>query len=192
VQVVIIPVYNTADQLTQLNNIAAQIKTDLENAGISVKYDNSDTNKPGWKFAEYELKGVSVRLVLGPRDLENGTIEVARRDTLEKFSIKNENTGKQIEKLLEDIQQNIYNKALTYRENNTRNASTWTEFTDIIENKGGFISAFWDGTVETENKIKEETKATIRCIPINYGIENGKCVYSGKPSVNKAIFARAY
>ncbi len=192
VQVVIIPIYKTEDQLSRLNHEAEKIKKELEAAGITVKYDNRDTNKPGWKFAEYELKGVPVRLALGPRDIENGTIEVARRDTLEKFTIKNEKVSKQITQLLEDIQQNIYNKALTFRNRNTHDASTWEEFTDLIENKGGFVYAFWDGTVETENKIKDETKATIRCIPLNSTVEEGKCVYSGKPAAGKAIFARAY
>jgi len=192
VQVVIIPIYKTEDQLSRLNHEAEKIKKELEAAGITVKYDNRDTNKPGWKFAEYELKGVPVRLALGPRDIENDTIEVARRDTLEKFTIKNEKVSKQITQLLEDIQQNIYNKALTFRNRNTHDASTWEEFTDLIENKGGFVYAFWDGTVETENKIKDETKATIRCIPLNSTVEEGKCVYSGKPAAGKAIFARAY
>jgi len=192
VQVVIVPIYKTGDQLKKIDVAAEKIMKELQNAGITVKYDNRDTNTPGWKFAEYELKGIPVRLAVGPRDLEKGTVEVARRDTLEKFSISNENTGSKIENLLKEIQQNIYEKANRYKQDNTHNAASWDEFVDLIENKGGFVSAYWDGTVETENKIKEETKATIRCIPENSFMQKGNCIYTGKPADGKAIFARAY
>jgi prolyl-tRNA synthetase len=192
IQVVIIPIYKNDEQLSSINKIVEDIKKDLELKGISVKYDNRDTQKPGWKFAEYELKGVPVRLAIGSRDLENGTIEITRRDTLEKSTIKRENITDIVSQLLENIQTSIYNRALDFREANTRDVSTWNEFIDVIENKGGFISAFWDGTVETELKIKDETKATIRCIPIQPETIKGKCVYSGKPAEYKVLFARAY
>ncbi len=192
IQVVIIPIYNKSEQLTAINSIAENIKKDLEHKGITVKYDNRDTHKPGWKFAEYELKGIPVRLAIGGRDLENDTIEVVRRDTLEKITIQRDNISEVVIGLLDQIQANIYKKALSFREANTREASTWEEFIEIIENKGGFVSAFWDGTVETEIKIKDETKATIRCIPLNAKEETGKCIYSGKPASSKVLFARAY
>ncbi len=193
IQVVIIPIYTNNSQLEQINTVANKIKTEIESLGISVKYDNRETHKPGWKFNEYELKGVPVRLAIGPRDLENGTIEIARRDTLEKSTLNLGNVSIYVKDLLEDIQSNIFQKALSFRDENTRNADTWTEFTDLIENKPGFISAFWDGTVETETRIKEETKATIRCLPLANNKETiGNCVYSGKPANIKALFARAY
>ena len=171
---------------------ALKIKSDLESRGLTVKYDDRDTHKPGWKFAEYELKGFPIRLALGPRDIENGTIELARRDTLEKQVLTLENIGSEVVKTLEDIQQNIYQKALNFRKENTYYANDWEEFRDIIENKGGFVYAHWDGTSETESKIKDKTKATIRCIPLDDDKENGKCIYSGKPSVRRVIFAKAY
>ena len=192
IQVVIIPIFKSQDNLIQLDEVALRIKAELENIGISVKYDNRDTHKPGWKFAEYELKGVPVRLAIGPRDIENGTIELVRRDTLEKSIMNIENIVNDVKGILTEIQDSIYRKALAFREENIREASDWNEFTKIIDQKGGFISAFWDGTTETENKIKEETKATIRCIPLNNVQEKGICIYSGKPAVTKAIFARAY
>ena len=192
IQVVIVPIYNKSEQLAAINTIAENIKKDLEAKGITVKYDNRDTHKPGWKFAEYELKGIPVRLAIGGRDLENGTIEVVRRDTLEKVTIPRNNITGVVMDLMDKIQANIYKKALNFREANTREASNWEEFVEIIENKGGFVSAFWDGTVETEIKIKDETKATIRIIPLNAKEEEGKCIYSGKPSRLKVLFARAY
>ena len=155
-------------------------------------FDDRDTHKPGWKFAEYELKGVPVRLAFGARDMENDTIEIARRDTLEKQTISQENIVETVKQLLEDIQENIYQKALKLREQKTYAVDTWEEFTDIIENKGGFVYAHWDGTTETENKIKEATKATIRCIPVNNPLENGTCIFSGKPSNQRVLFAKAY
>ena len=192
IQVVIVPIYKNADQIASISEVAVKLKAELEALGISVKYDDRDTHKPGWKFAEYELKGVPVRLALGPRDIENGTVELARRDTLEKSVVSQEGIGKRAEALLTEIQANIYRKALEFRENSTREAASWEEFTDIIENKGGFVSAFWDGTPETEEKIKQETKATIRCIPLDAGNEKGNCIYTGKPSTIKALFAKAY
>ena len=192
IQVVIIPIYKNEDQLGKLNETAENIKKDLEKIGISVKYDNRDNNTPGWKFADYELKGVPVRLAIGPRDLENKTIEVARRDTLQKETIPLERLIDHIPGLLDEIQKNIYNKALNFRKENTRYVDNWNEFIEILDNQGGFIMAHWDGTTETEEKIKEETKATIRCIPIDSPDEKGKCIYSGKPSDRRVLFARSY
>ena len=192
IQVVIVPIYKGQDQLDKLNEKANQIKTNLEAKGISVKYDNRDTHKPGWKFAEYELKGVPVRIAIGPRDLENNTLEVARRDTLEKELYSQDGIENKLEDLLQEIQSNIYQKALKFREENTFKVDTYDDFKDILENKGGFILAHWDGTSETEQKIKEETKATIRVIPFDAETEDGKCIYSGKPSKKRVLFAKAY
>jgi prolyl-tRNA synthetase len=192
IQVVIIPIYKNADQLITLSETAKEIKTVLEALGISVKYDDRDNNKPGWKFADYELKGVPVRLALGPRDLENKTVEVARRDNLSKETIPIEAIKIHIPKLLEEIQNNIYDKALKFRKENTSYVDKWDEFLRILDNQGGFIMAHWDGTAETEERIKEETKATIRCIPLDSPEEEGKCVYSGKLSKRRVLFARSY
>jgi prolyl-tRNA synthetase len=157
-----------------------------------VKYDNSDNKKPGWKFAEYELKGVPVRIAIGPRDLENGTVEVARRDTLEKQVVSMDGIDLFIQQLLNDIQENIYNKALVFRNEMITPVETYEEFKEVLQKKGGFISAHWDGTPETEQKIKDETKATIRCIPFDQVQEEGKCMYSGKPSIGRVLFALSY
>ncbi|MFU8843539.1 MAG: proline--tRNA ligase [Bacteroidales bacterium] len=192
VQVVIVPIYKKIEQLADISKVAMDIKAKLEKAGVRVKYDDRDTFKPGWKFAEYEFKGVPVRLALGPRDLENNTVEVARRDTLEKETLQIESIEIKIKNLLEQVQKKLYQKALSFRENNTHVVNSWDEFVDTIENKGGFVLAHWDGTVETEEKIKEETKATIRTIPINTRREAGSCIYSGKPSKQRVVFARAY
>lgn len=192
IQVVIIPIYSNAKQFETISVAAKKIKNDLESKGISVKYDERDTNTPGWKFADYELKGVPVRIAIGPRDIENNTIEIARRDTLKKETIPVYNTIDHILLLLDDIQKNIYRKATEFRKENTYYPDKWDEFVDIIENKGGFVMAHWDGTGETEEKIKEETKATIRCIPFDSPRENGKCIYSGKPSERRVLFARSY
>jgi prolyl-tRNA synthetase len=192
IQVVIVPIYKGPEQLSGISEIAGKIKKELEEKGISVKYDIRDTHKPGWKFAEYELKGVPVRLAIGPRDLENGSVELARRDTLEKQVLPQAEVADHIEYLLEEIQENIYNKALRFRNENTREVDTWEAFMDTIDNKGGFVSAHWDGTNETEEKIKEITKATIRLIPMGDSPEKGKCVYSGNPSERRVIFAKAY
>lgn len=190
-QVVIVPIYKNNDQLADIGVKANQIKKELEAKGIRVKYDGRDTQKPGWKFNEYEFKGVPVRIAIGPRDLENGTVEVARRDTLEKEVLQASDIANKIEHLLEQIQSNLYQKALSYRENNTFKVDSWEEFCEKIE-EGGFLLAHWDGTTETEDKIKEETKATIRTIPLDAPVEHGKCVYSGKPSNKRVVFARAY
>ncbi len=192
IQVVIIPIFKNEEQLSSISGAALKIKKGLEALGISVKYDDRDNNKPGYKFADYELKGVPVRLAIGPRDIENNTVEVARRDNLTKEIIPFGNIEKHILKLLEDIQDNIYNKALKFRKENTFYIDKWSDFLDVINNQGGFIMAHWDGTVETEEKIKEETKATIRCIPFDSPDEEGKCVYSGKPSKRRVLFAVSY
>jgi prolyl-tRNA synthetase len=192
IQVVIIPIYKNIDQIGALSDAAIKIKTGLEAAGVSVKYDDRDNNKPGWKFADYELKGVPVRLAIGPRDLENNTIEVARRDNLTKETIPIDKVYEYIPKLLDEIQSNIYNKALNFRKENTFYVDKWGDFMKVLDNPGGFIMAHWDGTVETEEKIKEETKATIRCIPFDSPEESGKCIYSGKPSNRRVLFARSY
>ena len=191
IQVVIVPVYKTDDQLDQINKVVEPIVANLRGMGISVKYDNADNKRPGFKFADYELKGVPVRLVLGARDIEAGTVEVMRRDTLEKSSEQLSGIENRVKELLEGIQQNIYTKALNQRERMTYKVDTWDEFKEQIE-KGGFILAHWDGTGETEDKIKEETKATIRCIPLDAPEEEGKCIYTGKPSKRRVIFARNY
>ena len=191
-QVVIVPIYKNIEQLALISETANKIKTALQNKGISVKYDDRDTFKPGWKFSEYEFKGVPVRIAIGPRDLENGTVEVARRDTLEKAIYQVTDIENKIVNLLEMIQKNLYHKAFAFREDNTFKADTWEEFVDIIENKGGFVLAHWDGTPETEQRIKDETKATIRAIPLNNKLENGKCIMTGRPSIQRVLFARAY
>ena len=164
----------------------------LKERNITVKFDDDDTQKPGFKFNEYELKGVPVRLAVGQRDLENNTYEVARRDTLAKESVSGDNIITHIEQLLKDIQTNIYQKALAYRDSHITEVNSYEEFKEVLENKGGFISAHWDGTPETEAKIKEETQATIRCIPLDQKEEAGTCIYSGKPSKGRVLFAKAY
>ena len=190
-QVVIVPIYKNDEQLAAISEKVAEITLKLKKLGISVKYDNNDNRKPGWKFAEYELKGVPVRLAMGARDLENGTVEVARRDTLTKETIPLENIDLYISELLKTIQANIYKKAFDYRASVTREVNSYEEFKVEIE-KGGFLMCHWDGTPETEEKIKEETKATIRCIPLNGDTTPGVCMVTGKPSAQRVIFARAY
>lgn len=192
IQVVIVPIYKGNSQLDAISEIALDLKLQLENAGISVKYDNRDTQKPGFKFAEYELKGVPVRLAIGPRDAEEGTVELARRDTLTKETVSRDNIVERVKVLLDDIQKNIYRKAVDFRDSNTFRADTWEEFTDIIENRGGFVLAHYDGTPETEEKIKDLTKATVRAIPLTNPGEKGKCILTGKPSERRVLFARAY
>ena len=191
IQVVIVPIYKNNEQLAVLDSRVAPIVERLRNMGISVKYDNADNRRPGFKFADYELKGVPVRLALGGRDLENGTIEVMRRDTLEKETVALEGIEEYVAKLLEDIQANIYQKALKHRAEMTTSVDTYEEFKEQIE-KGGFILAHWDGTPETEEKIEEETKATIRCIPLDGDKTPGKCMVTGKPSAQRVVFARNY
>lgn len=190
--VVIVPIYKTEEQLNQIREKAEAIKKSLETKDITVKIDDRTTHKPGWKFAEYELKGFPVRIAMGPRDLENGTLEVARRDLLSKETIHIENVTEYIQKLLEDIQTSIYNKAADFKEASSHKADSWDNFVDIIKNKGGFVYAHWDGTPETEDEIKNKTKATIRCIPLDSSDEEGKCILTGKPSKKRVIFAKAY
>lgn len=192
IQVVIIPIYKNDEQLVQITEKVDPIIKALKAKGISVKFDDRDSYKPGWKFNEYEFKGVPVRLAIGPRDIENGTVEVARRDTLEKSVYQLVDIENKIEHLLQNIQENLYQKALTFRENNTYTADTWEEFVNILDTTGGFIAAHWDGTTETEQEIKEKTKATIRVIPFDAKPEPGKCILTGKPSEKRVIFARAY
>ena len=192
IQVVIVPIYKSDEELQTIGVFADDLIAKLKKRGISVKYDNRDTQRPGFKFAEYELKGVPVRIAVGARDMENGTVEIARRDTGEKSSQPQANLDGYLETLLEDIQQAIYKKALTFREDNIRPADNYEEFKRFLDEQPGFISAHWDGTPETEQRIKEETKATIRCIPLHNKQEAGVCILSGKPSTQRVLFARAY
>ncbi|MDP3468173.1 MAG: proline--tRNA ligase [Daejeonella sp.] len=192
IQVVIVPIYRSDEELEKISELAKALSNELKQKNISVKYDNRDTLRPGFKFAEYEMKGVPVRLAIGGRDLENGTIEIARRDTKEKQTISREGIIDHIENLLSDIQQNIFNKALRFREENTHEANSYEEFKEILDTRAGFISAHWDGTSETEKRIKDETKATIRCIPLNNKLESGSCMVTGNPSTQRVLFARAY
>ena len=191
IQVVIVPIYKNDDQAAEINRVVEPILSELKSMGISVKYDNADNKRPGFKFAEYELKGVPVRLAIGARDIENGTVEVMRRDTLEKSVAQLDGIANYVKELLEEIQGNIYQKALKHRESMTRTVETYEEFKVEIE-KGGFILAHWDGTPETEEKIKEETKATIRCIPFDGDKTPGVCMVTGKPSDQRVLFARSY
>ncbi|HBG41853.1 proline--tRNA ligase [Limibacterium fermenti] len=190
-QVVIVPIYRNDEQLAEIDEKVAGIVQRLKSLGISVKYDNSDNKKPGWKFAEYELKGVPVRLAIGGRDLENNTIEVMRRDTLTKETVSCDGIEQRVKDLLDDIQQNIYQKAFDFRVSQTREVNSYDEFKVEIE-KGGFLLCHWDGTPETEELIKNETKATIRCIPLEGDKTPGKCMVTGKPSAQRVIFARSY
>ncbi len=192
IQVVIVPIYKGLEQLDIISEKVSPLVKELRAKGISVKFDSRDTHKPGFKFNEYELKGVPVRLAIGQRDLENGTYEVARRDTLEKETVPAEEVISKIEFLMKDIQANIYKKAADYRKEHITEVDSYEEFKDVIENKGGFVAAHWDGTTISEDKIKEETKATIRCIPIDAKEESGTCIISGKPSAKRVLFAKAY
>jgi prolyl-tRNA synthetase len=189
IQVVIVPIPKPDPEL---NAVSEKIKADLIARGISVKIDLDDKKRPGFKFAEYEMMGIPVRIGIGNRDLANGVVEIARRDTKEKMSIKLEDCAISVEQLLKDIQQNLKQKALDFRTEHTTDVNTWEEFKSILDGKGGFIRAHWDGTTETELKIKELTKATIRCIPIDQTEEPGLCVLTGKPSTGRVLFARAY
>jgi prolyl-tRNA synthetase len=192
IQVVIVPIYKSEDELNRISEVVKKLKKELEKRNISVKFDNRDTQRPGFKFAEYELKGVPVRIAIGARDLENNTVEVARRDTKEKETLSLVYLDAKIEHLLENIQNNIYQKALDFRDSNITQVDSYQEFKNTLDSKPGFVLAHWDGTTETELKIKEETKATIRCIPLNNKLEDGICIYSGKPSNQRVLFARAY
>ena len=192
IQVVIVPIYKGDEQLAMISEKADIIVKELKALGISVKYDKSENSRPGWKFAEYEMKGVPVRIAIGARDLEKNLVEVARRDTKEKTSVDINGISEYIKTLLDDIQLSIYNKAKQYRDDHITKVDTWDEFVNILDNKAGFVSAHWDGTAETEDKIKELTKATIRCIPLNNLQEEGKCILTGKASTQRVLFARAY
>jgi len=191
IQVVIVPIYRGNDEFPPIAEAANRIKAQLTVLGISVKFDDRDTQKPGWKFAEYELKGVPVRIAIGPRDIENGTVELARRDTLEKEVLPQEGIASYISELLEKMQEEIYQKAVNFRSHNTHRVDTWDELVDVLDNKGGFALAHWDGTTESENRIKE-TKATIRCLLLDAEKESGKCIVSGKPSSQRVVIAKAY
>lgn len=191
-QVVIVPIYKNNEQLQAISETAKEIMTSLRKAGITVKYDDRDTHKPGWKFNEYEFKGYPIRLAIGPRDLENRQVELARRDTLTKQQINMDGLTETILTLLDEIQANIYLKAKKFREENTHTVETYEEFKEVLNQKGGFIYAHWDGTAETEIRIKEETKATIRCIPFTQVDGPGKCMVTGKPSEGRVVFARSY
>ncbi len=193
IQVVVVPIYKTEEQLQEIRQVVEQFSSELKAKGISIKFDDDDKTKPGWKFAEYELKGVPVRIAIGPKDLEKGHVEVARRDTLEKQFITLDNVSNEVEKLLEDIQTNLFQRALNYRDEHITEVSTFDEFKSVVENKGGFVSALWDGTEETEEAVKTETKATIRCIPLAFETPTeGVDIYSGKPAKYRVLYAKAY
>lgn len=192
IHVAIVPIYKGQEQLDEISVFANELKSKLQAKGLTVKFDNRDTHKPGFKFAEYEMKGVPVRVAIGPKDMENGTVEVARRDTLEKQAISQDAAVGYIDSLMDEIQKSIYNKANAFRSEMTTEVDTYDEFKEVLETKGGFISAHWDGDPATEERIKQETKATIRCILLDQKEEDGKCIYSGKPSSKRVLFAKAY
>ena len=191
-QVVIVPIYKGEDQLHEISKVANKLADDLKEAGISVKYDDRDTQKPGWKFAQYELQGVPVRLAIGPKDLEKGSVELARRDTLTKEFVNQTEVVEKVKHLMVEIQDALFEKANNFRNDHITKVDSFDEFKKVLKNKGGFISAHWDGTTETENKIKGLTKATIRCIPFDSEKESGSCVLTGKPSEQRVLFAKAY
>jgi prolyl-tRNA synthetase len=191
-QVVIVPIYKGEESKAVIDEKANTLMAELKALGVRVKYDNNDNSRPGWKFAEHELKGVPVRIAMGLRDIENKVVELARRDTKEKSSVSIDGLSAYVVNLLAEIQQNIFNRALAFRNEHITNANNWDEFVKLLDEKGGFIAAHWDGTSETEEKIKEQTKATIRCIPLNNTQEPGVCILSGNPSTQRVLFARAY
>ena len=192
-QVVIVPIYKGEEQLAAVSEVANKLSTDLRAAGVRVHYDDRDTHRPGWKFSEYELKGVPVRIAIGPKDMENGTVEIARRDIFkQKEIVANEKVVDTVTALLDEIQEGLFNRAVSFRAEHTTAVDTYEEFKQVLEDKGGFISAHWDGTAETEERIKQETKATIRCIPLDAKEEEGVCIYTGKPSQRRVLFAKAY
>ncbi|NJW53775.1 proline--tRNA ligase [Salinimicrobium oceani] len=192
IQVVIVPIYKGEEQLEQISVVANELAKELRGQGISVKYDDRDTQKPGWKFAQYELQGVPVRIAIGPKDLEKGSVELARRDTLSKEFVAQKDVVEKVKGLMIEIQENLHQKALTFRNEYITPVNDFESFKEVLKSKGGFISAHWDGTAETENKIKELTKATIRLIPFDSEKEEGTCVYTGKPSAGRVLFAKAY
>jgi len=191
-QVVIVPIHRTDEQLEQINEKAEGIMKALRAKGVTVKYDNRTSHKPGWKFNEYELKGVPVRIAIGPKDLEKGTVEVARRDILEKQFMAMEEVGNAVPALLNEIQEHLFNKALAFREDHITEVDDFETFKELLETKTGFLSCHWDGTAETEDKIKDLTKATIRCIPLDAKEEEGTCILTGTPSKRRVLFAKAY
>jgi len=191
-QVVIVPIYKGEEQKSAIDDKVNTIVKELKNVGIRVKYDDSDQARPGWKFAEYEMKGVPLRIAIGARDLEQGVAELARRDTKEKKSVPLDGIIPIIQQELTDIQQQLYDRALAFRNAHITSVNTWEEFVNVLDTKTGFVAAHWDGTPETEEAIKEKTKATIRCIPLNNPAENGVCILTGKPSAQRVLFARAY
>jgi len=191
-QVVIVPIYKGDEQKAQIDEKVQAVMGELKALGIRVKYDDNDNARPGWKFAEYEMKGVPVRLAIGARDLEKNVVEVARRDTKEKNVVSLDGIAGYVNNLLAEIQLYMFNKAKTYRDENITPANSWDEFVQLLDGKGGFVSAHWDGTAETEEAIKEKTKATIRCIPLDNPQEEGRCILTGNPSVQRVLFARAY
>jgi len=192
IQVVIVPIYKGEEQLQLISEAAEKIAADLRAEGISVKYDDRDTQKPGWKFAQYELQGVPVRIAIGPKDLEKGSVEVARRDTLSKEFVSQADVVQKVKGLMGEIQENLHQRALAFRDEHITKVDDFEEFKKVLEEKGGFLAAHWDGTAETEEKIKELTKATIRCIPSERESEEGSCVFTGKPSAGRVLFAKAY
>lgn len=192
IQVVIVPIYKTDEQLNEITTVVNSIMSDLKSRNVSVKFDNRTTYRPGAKFAQHELQGVPLRIAIGPKDLENGTVELARRDTLTKEVISLDDLADRVKGLMIEIQETLFDKAKSYRNNHTTEVNSFDEFKSVLEDKGGFLSAHWDGTTETEDKIKEITKATIRCLPLEFEEESGACVYSGKPSKRRVLFAKAY
>jgi prolyl-tRNA synthetase len=192
IQVVIVPIYKSDEQLEEISTAVNVVMQALKKLNVSVKYDNRTTQKPGFKFAEWELKGVPIRIAVGPKDLENGTFEVARRDTLTKEIVSKEGIEIYISDLLEKIQSKMFDKALNYRDTHITEVNSFEEFKSVLDNKGGFVSAHWDGTADSEDKIKDLTKATIRCIPLGRVEESGSCVFTGNPSVGRVLFAKAY
>lgn len=192
IQVVIVPIYKGEEQLKQISEVANKLAADLKEVGISVKYDDRDTQKPGWKFAQYELQGVPVRLAIGPKDLEKGSVELARRDTLTKEFVNQTEVVEKVKDLMVEIQDSLFKKAQNFRDEHITEVNSFNEFKKVLKSKGGFISAHWDGTAETENRIKDYTKATIRCIPFGSEKEAGQCVLTGEPSVQRVLFAKAY
>ena len=192
IHVVIVPIYKNGEELEKISRTARSLQQEIEKAGLSVKYDDRDTHKPGWKFSEYEMKGVPVRIAIGPRDLENSTVEIARRDTFKKQVLARERAAETVKGLMDDIQKGIYQKSFEFRKNNTSKVDDYEEFREIMKSRPGFVLAHWDGTSETEELIKEETKATIRCIPLDADEEKGKCIRTGKPSEKRVLFALSY
>ena len=191
IQVVIVPIYRGEEELEAINAVASELVADFKKRGIRVKYDNRDTYKPGWKFNEYELKGVPVRIAIGPKDLEKGTAEVARRDTLTKSFLPMEGLTQAVETMLDTVQVELFERAKAHRDRSIHVVNSWDEFTAALD-RGGFVSAHWDGTPETEDQIKDKTKATIRCIPLDNALEEGRCILTGQPSTQRVLFARAY